>query len=66
MTPAPGRALQMAAIVELASPVCRVMFGAPLQLIYDRTFSSSHVLCLVWRIWRRHKRGPPPCGPRPQ
>jgi hypothetical protein len=29
MTPAPGRALQMAAIVGLASPGCRVMFGAP-------------------------------------
>lgn len=41
MTPAPGRALQMAAIVELASPGCNVMFGAPLQLISDRTFSST-------------------------
>jgi hypothetical protein len=41
MTPAPGRALQMAAIVGLASPGCRVLFGAPLQLISDRTFSST-------------------------
>jgi hypothetical protein len=40
MTPARGRALQMAAIVGLASPWCGVMFGAPLQLISDRTFSS--------------------------
>lgn len=41
MTPAPGRALQMAAIVGLASPGCNVMFGAPLQLISDCTFSST-------------------------
>ena len=41
MTPAPGRALPLAAIVGLASPGCRVMFGAPLQLISDRTFSST-------------------------
>ncbi len=41
MTPAPGRALQMAAIVGLASPGCGVMFGPPLQLIADRTFSST-------------------------
>lgn len=41
MTPAPGRALQMAAIIGLASPECGVMFGAPLQLISDRTLSST-------------------------
>ena len=34
MTPAPGRALQMAAIVGLASPGCRVMFGAPLLMFF--------------------------------
>lgn len=41
MTPWPGRALQMAAIVGLASPGCNVMFYAPFQLISDRTFSST-------------------------
>ena len=41
MTPAHGRALQMAAIVGLASPGCNVIFGAPLQLISDRTISST-------------------------
>ena len=44
MTPAAGRALPLAAIVGLASPGCNVMFCAPLQLISDRTFSSTTLL----------------------
>jgi hypothetical protein len=31
----------MAAIVGLASPGCRSMFGAPLQLISDRTVDDA-------------------------
>ena len=41
MTPAPGRALQMAAAVGFAAPGCNVMFGAPLLLISDSTLSST-------------------------
>ena len=44
MTPAPGRALPLAAIVGLASPGCNVMFYAPLQLISDRVDDARQVV----------------------